>query len=44
MVSLLGCSGHGGQVRDVSGDEDDGLDETILTCDNQQIIGMASSP
>eukprot|EP00007_Cunea_sp_BSH-02190019_P008211 CAMPEP_0174236186 /NCGR_PEP_ID=MMETSP0417-20130205/5391_1 /TAXON_ID=242541 /ORGANISM="Mayorella sp, Strain BSH-02190019" /LENGTH=527 /DNA_ID=CAMNT_0015314793 /DNA_START=30 /DNA_END=1613 /DNA_ORIENTATION=+ len=31
-------SGHGGQVRDVSGDEDDGMDETILTCDNTQII------
>lgn len=26
-------SGHGGQVEDKSGDEDDGYDETILPCD-----------
>eukprot|EP01102_Stenamoeba_stenopodia_P013515 TRINITY_DN4396_c0_g1_i1.p1 TRINITY_DN4396_c0_g1~~TRINITY_DN4396_c0_g1_i1.p1 ORF type:complete len:411 (-),score=93.89 TRINITY_DN4396_c0_g1_i1:139-1371(-) len=26
-------SGHGGQVADTSGDEDDGFDETILPCD-----------
>jgi len=34
-------SGHGGQVKDVSGDEEDGLDETILPVDydkNGQII------
>lgn len=29
-------SGHGGQVADKDGDEDDGYDETILPVDFQQ--------
>jgi metacaspase-1 len=29
-------SGHGGQVRDVSGDEDDGYDETLIPMDWQK--------
>eukprot|EP01117_Protostelium_nocturnum_P004935 TRINITY_DN1789_c0_g1_i1.p1 TRINITY_DN1789_c0_g1~~TRINITY_DN1789_c0_g1_i1.p1 ORF type:complete len:421 (-),score=166.98 TRINITY_DN1789_c0_g1_i1:301-1563(-) len=33
---FLHYSGHGGQVRDTSGDEDDGYDETIFPCDYTQ--------
>ena len=29
-------SGHGGQVRDTSGDEADGYDETIIPCDHKR--------
>ncbi|RUS25121.1 hypothetical protein BC938DRAFT_472596 [Jimgerdemannia flammicorona] len=29
-------SGHGGQVKDTSGDEDDGMDETIYPVDHKQ--------
>jgi len=26
-------SGHGGQTKDLNGDEDDGIDEVIFPCD-----------
>ncbi|KAH7102243.1 caspase domain-containing protein [Auriculariales sp. MPI-PUGE-AT-0066] len=31
-------AGHGGQVYDKEGDEDDGMDEVIETCDGYQIV------
>ena len=31
--ALFSCSGHGGRVRDTSGDEDDGYDETLIPVD-----------
>lgn len=31
-------SGHGGQAEDEDGDEEDGMDETICTADEDQII------
>ena len=34
---LMSYSGHGGQVKDVNGDEDDGLDETWCLFDGQLI-------
>ena len=34
--SLSRSSGHGGQVKDVSGDEDDGNDECVYPVDFKQ--------
>lgn len=34
---LLGYSGHGGQIKDVNGDDEDGLDETWCLYDRQLI-------
>ena len=31
-------AGHGGQIADKDGDEEDDLDEIIETCDRQQIV------
>ncbi|KAI5118353.1 hypothetical protein M0805_006754 [Coniferiporia weirii] len=31
-------SGHGGQVPDLSGDEEDGMDEVLFTCDGKMIV------
>jgi len=31
-------AGHGGQVCDKEGDEDDGMDEVIETCDHEQLV------
>jgi hypothetical protein len=36
QFSLHRSSGHGGQVKDVSGDEDDGNDECIYPVDFKQ--------
>lgn len=35
-VAFVSFSGHGGRVVDISGDEDDGFDETLIPCDFQQ--------
>jgi hypothetical protein len=34
-VVFVSFSGHGGQIRDTSGDEDDGFDESIIPVDFQ---------
>ncbi|EJD08037.1 uncharacterized protein FOMMEDRAFT_138078 [Fomitiporia mediterranea MF3/22] len=31
-------SGHGGQVLDTDGDEDDGMDEVIISCDGEMLV------
>ncbi|MGA8210032.1 MAG: caspase family protein, partial [Nocardioidaceae bacterium] len=36
-ICLVTYSGHGGQVEDVNGDEDDGLDETWVLFDRQVV-------
>lgn len=36
-IFILGYSGHGGQIPDLNGDEEDGLDETICLYDGQLI-------
>jgi hypothetical protein len=38
-VVMFQFSGHGSQVPDVDGDEKDGLDETLVTYDSQDIKG-----
>ena len=45
-VVFIHYSGHGGRVRDLSGDEDDGYDETLIPVDFKragQIIDGTSS-
>ena len=34
---IMGFAGHGGQVKDFNGDEEDGLDETLCLYDGQMI-------
>jgi len=34
---FFGFSGHGSQIRDTNGDETDGMDETIVGCDLQNV-------
>jgi metacaspase-1 len=36
-IFLLQCSGHGGQVKDLNGDESDGRDETWCLYDRQMV-------